>query len=445
MTISWRGAALIALGVIPVLFFPTTTFAWLWIIAVGLLCSLDAFLAADPASLTFRRSVESTIRADEVASSRVELSNPGRRNVRVELRDAWPPSLSPTPARHSLYLPSGDTVSAVTTLRPTRRGTRSSDRVSIRVWGPLGLAARQKSFDSDLSFAVLPPFIARRLLPSRLARLNELEGSTATVLRGPGTEFDSLREYVRGDDPRDIDWKASARAPELMVRTWRPERDRHVVIVVDAGRAGAELLGAPQNVESDANAIDLGEAPRMDAGIEAALLLAVLAQRAGDNVHFLAIDSQVRAHVSGRRAATVLNSIATSLVDVSPSVTPIDWPEVCGEVDRIVRHRSLIVLLTEIPAIGSDPSFIEAIGRLTRRHVVMVGNALDPSAVSLASTVGEDSNIYTQIAASESLYESGLASRDIQRLGVHTVDVDAGRLPAHIVDTYIELKKAGIL
>ena len=86
---------------------------------------------------------------------------------------------------------------------------------------------------------VLPRFSSRKHLPSRLARLRELDGRTSVMIRGQGTEFDSLREYVRGDDVRSIDWRASARRADVVVRTWRPERDRRVMIVLDTGRTSA--------------------------------------------------------------------------------------------------------------------------------------------------------------------------------------------------------------
>src|SRR5207248_11426109 len=118
-----------------------------------------------------------------------------------------------------------------------------------------------------------PPFHSRRHLPARLARLRELDGRQAVRVRGQGTEFDSLREYVVGDDVRSIDWRASARAADVMVRTWRPERDRHLVLVLDTGRTSAGRVG---------------DTPRLDAAMDAALLLAVLASRAGDRVDLIA-------------------------------------------------------------------------------------------------------------------------------------------------------------
>ena len=119
-----------------------------------------------------------------------------------------------------------------TQLRPVRRGDQQSALVTARSIGPLGLAGRQSSHRVPWQIRILPPFLSRKHLPSRLAKLRELEGMIPVLIRGQGTEFDSLREYVIGDDVRSIDWRATARRADVVVRTWRPERDRRVVIVL---------------------------------------------------------------------------------------------------------------------------------------------------------------------------------------------------------------------
>ncbi len=90
---------------------------------------------------------------------------------------------------------------------------------------------------------MLPPFRSRRHLPEKLSRLRQLDGQHRSLLRGQGSEFDSLREYVIGDDVRSIDWRATARRGDVMVRTWRPERDRRILIVLDTGRTSAGRVG----------------------------------------------------------------------------------------------------------------------------------------------------------------------------------------------------------
>ena len=158
--------------------------------------------------------------------------------------------------------------------------------MTVRLPGPLGLACRQATLDVPGTVRSLPAFESRKHLPSRLARLRDLDGRAAVRVRGQGTEFDSLREYVRGDDVRSIDWRASARNRSVVVRTWQPERDRRVVLVLDTSRVAAGRIG---------------DVPRLDSAMDAALLLAALAARAGDRVDFLAGDRTVRCPGAGRR------------------------------------------------------------------------------------------------------------------------------------------------
>src|SRR5690606_35886371 len=150
----------------------------------------------------------------------------------------------------------------------------------------------------------------RKHLPSRIARLRELDGNTSIQVRGQGTEFDSLREYVRGDDVRSIDWRATARAGTTMLRTWRPERDRHVVILIDTGRTAAARVG---------------DGTRLDAALEASLLLAALAARAGDHVHLLLYDRVVRARVTGVEGAALLPAMTDAMAGVHARLGDTGW------------------------------------------------------------------------------------------------------------------------
>ncbi len=156
----------------------------------------------------------------------------------------------------------------------------------------------------------LPPFESRKHLPSRLARLRELDGRASILQRGQGTEFDSLREYVPGDDVRSIDWRGTARSNTVVVRTWRPERDRHVLIVLDTGRTSAGRVV---------------DQPRLDHAMDAALLLAVLAARAGDRVDLLAIDRDVRVRILRTSASEVLPTFVDALAGIDPVLVETDY------------------------------------------------------------------------------------------------------------------------
>ncbi len=213
-------------------------------------------LAGSVRALEVSRYGDTARRLDEVSEVGVQVVNRGGRRVRGVLRDAWPPSAAASPTRRPVDVPPGERRRWVTTIHPRRRTELQAGRVTVRSLGPLGLAARQGNHEVPWSLRVLPAFPSRRYLPEKLAKLRILDGRTAARVRGQGTEFDSLRDYVEGDDARSIDWRATARRSAVVVRTWRPERDRRIVLVLDTGRTSAARIGA---------------APRLDAAIDAAL------------------------------------------------------------------------------------------------------------------------------------------------------------------------------
>ena len=444
MALSWRASIPIFVGIIPLFFFPAWSFIVGWVILCALLWAFDAQMAPSPRQLRIERSVDTPIAAGNPAHSRLIVRSPVP--ARLDVRDAWPPSTHPTPYAHSLLVEPEVACPLTTTLRLERRGSIRADYVTIRSWGPLRMAARQTSITAPLNLNVLPPFRAKRLLPSRLARLHELEGTTATILRGPGTEFDSLREYVRGDDPRDIDWRASARSHDLVVRTWRPERDRHVMIVIDAGRSGAMLLGDTQEGDvGDKDLVELGVAPRLDAQIEAALLLGVLADKAGDQVHMLAVDRTIHEDLAQHRGAALIREAAQAFARVQPSLLPLDWQMVVSEVSKRLRHPGLVVLLTEIPPAATDADFSEAVAALSKRHRVIVAGARDPELGRMAKDWSDAASTFTAAAASATNRDLDAGASDARSIGAYVIDCDAGFLPARLADTYIALKKAGKL
>ncbi len=259
-------------------------------------------------------------------------------------------------------LPAGERRRFVVPLLPRRRGELRSEFVVVRSDGPLRMAGRQARLASQGALRVLPPFTARRHLPSRLARLRELDGNTSVQVRGQGTEFDSLREYVRGDDVRSIDWRATARAGTTMLRTWRPERDRHVVIVIDTGRTAAARVG---------------DGVRLDAAMEAALLLAALATRAGDHTHLLMFDRVTRARVTRVDGPALLPALVDAMAPVEPQLIDTDWDAAFAQVRALTSRPSLVVLLTAQDAPEAARGFLGSLPALSRRAHVLVGTVTD--------------------------------------------------------------------
>jgi uncharacterized protein (DUF58 family) len=431
-----RAALLAALGTLPIGIWEPS---WTGILAVNaplaLACACDYALAAPVRRLSLTRSGDTSVRLGETADVTLTVTNPSNRPLRAHLRDAWPPSswlpgTEVAASRHRLTVPAGERRRVTTRLRPTRRGDRQADKVTIRSYGPLGLFARQAGHKVPWTVRVLPPFTSRKHLPSKLARLRELDGRTSVLTRGEGTEFDSLREYIPGDDTRSIDWRATARQSSVAVRTWRPERDRHILLVLDTGRTSAGRMG---------------DIPRLDASLDAALLLAALASRAGDRVDLLAYDRRVRALVQGRSASDVLPSLVNAMATLEPELIETDARGLTATALRTASRRTLIVLLTTLDAAPIEQGLLPVLSRLTQRHTVLLASVADPYIARMATSRGSTEAVYDAAAAAQAQADRHRTAEQLRRHGVTVVDATPDDLPPALADAYLALKAAGRL
>ncbi|GAB2682329.1 DUF58 domain-containing protein [Thalassiella azotivora] len=431
MVVTGRLALLVLLGVpAAVLAGGWGVLGWALVTCAAVL--LDVALAASPRTVSVRRSLPPSVRLGEPCTSDLLVTHTGPRHLRGVLRDAWPPSAGAAPGadRHRLDVPSGERRRYRTPLRPTRRGDRAAGAVTVRALGPLRLAGRQVSLPVEGRLRVLPPFTSRRHLPAKLARLRDLDGRSAVRLRGQGTEFDSLRDYVDGDDVRSIDWRATARRQHVVVRTWRPERDRRVLLVLDTSRTSAARVG---------------DQPRLDAAMDAALLLAALATRAGDRVDLVAVDRRVRARVSGSKGAQLLQSLVQAMAPLEPALVEADWSAVTAEVLDRLNHRALVVLLTPLDAGAAEEGLLPAVPVLARRHTVVVASVTDPELTRLAAGRGDADAAVDAAAAARGELERDALESALRRAGAEVVEGDPEDLPPRLADTYLALKAAGRL
>jgi len=432
----WFVALLVA-GSVPVVVLGGWPGMAAWLALVVLLVAIDLIVAGSPRALRFSREVPARVRLGESAPAVLHVTNEGRRTVRGLIRDAWAPSAGARPTRRRLALPRGERRALTTTLAPTRRGERRAAHVTVRSFGPLRIAARQATIRVAGSIRVLPPFHSRKHLPSRLARLRELDGRTSVMVRGQGTEFDSLREYVRGDDVRSLDWRATARRRDpqsggmkLVVRTWRPERDRRVVLVVDAGRTSAARIA---------------DEPRLDTAFEASLLLAALASRAGDRVDLLVYDRRVRGRVQGATGADLLSRMVDTMAPIEPELIESDWSLVPGLVRQVTAQHSLVVLLTSIDTAGASRELLAMLSQLTRKHIVVVASVTDPEVLDAARQRGDREQVFLAAAAERALLDSARVAAAIRQSGADVVTAAPADLPPALADHYLALKAAGRL
>lgn len=480
MTLTGRAGLLAAVAAVGVVVAPRPGLA---VAGFGLLLLalilVDLALAGSVRPLRMWRTGDRAVRLGQAARVELIVENPGRRRVRGVLRDAWPPSAGASPRHHRIDIPGGERRRLVTTLSPTRRGDREAVTVTVRSLGPLGIAGRQGSHEVPWSVRVLPPFLSRKHLPSRLARLRELEGQHPVLVRGQGTEFDSLREYVVGDDVRSIDWRATARRNDVVVRTWRPERDRRVLIVLDTGRTSAGRVGiaplapAPKpstdepaphprrpkrrratgqhpsdgllaSLTSTAATVPPGW-PRLDWSMDAALLLAALAARAGDRVDFLAYDRDIRAWVTGAGRTELLPALVNVMAPLEPELIEADASGMVAAILARARRRCLVVLLTDLNAASLEEGLLPVLPQLASRHLVLLAAVADPRVTAMAQGRGSAERVYDAAAAEHLTTERRSITARLRGHGVEVVDALPDDIAPALADTYLALKAAGRL
>ncbi|NKY28164.1 DUF58 domain-containing protein [Nocardia gamkensis] len=397
-------------------------------LAAGLLIDLGAVGRARDLALS--REARTTVRLGRSVEVELVAVNTGARTLRGTVWDDWPGSARAGNRTHELDLAPGTKVRFRTALTPTYRGDRVAGQVTVRLLGPLGLAGRQTRHDVPARVRALPAFRAERLLRSKVKRLQHLEGRNVANLRGQGTEFDSFREYVAGDDVRAIDWRATARATDVLVRTWRPERNRHMLMLLDTGRVSAGRVG---------------DGTRLDASIEAALLLGGLAAAAGDTVDLLAFDRRARAEVRGVGGKGLQLKLMHAMAGITPALVDTDSAGLVRAAIQRTRRRSLVVWFTSLDGAAVEENLLPVLPVLAQRHRVLIVSVTDPDVAAAATRRDNLADLYAAAAAESVLAERALVQESLRRTGIAVVAASPERLPEALADEYLELKQSGAL
>jgi uncharacterized protein (DUF58 family) len=251
-------------------------------------------------------------------------------------------------------------------------------------------------------------------------------GLRHTRRRGEGTSFESLREYVRGDDPRKLDWKASARHDKLITRQYEVERSRTVLLLVDAGRwMTAEVSGLT----------------RLDHVLNACVLLAHVAALRDDRVGLLAFAEKIHAYVPPVKGRAAVERIVDATLDVEPRLVESDYERAFAELAARHRKRSLVVLFTDVLSKDASRIVADEMRRHARRHAVLLVTLRDPEIDTLADAEPANASAaYEQAAAEDLLLERDQALARMRRDGLHVLDVDPRRLGPALVERYLDLK-----
>jgi uncharacterized protein (DUF58 family) len=289
---------------------------------------------------------------------------------------------------------------------------------------------RRGWIDVPWSVVVYPPMVSMRLRASVAQSLRRRElGRRPERQLGEGRLFESLREWVPGDDPRHIDWKATARRHKVMSRQYEAERRQHVLLVMDTGR----LLTA-----------EIGGVARLDYAVQAALELAYAAVQHDDNVGVMAFADGVQHFVSPSRGQAGLKLVLDALAVLEPKLVEPDYPGAFRYLAARNRKRALTVVFTDVIDRFASEALVANVATLRPRHLPLAVTLRNPELDQLAAIRPETSaDAYRKAAAEELLRARDEALAHMRRAGVMVLDVPPTRAAQAVVQRYLELKRHG--
>jgi uncharacterized protein (DUF58 family) len=404
------------------------------LIALALGCIADMTLVPARRSVILERIAPGAVGITDTAPVVYRLRSRWPLVVRGVLYDALPRAIARRePQPLPVTLRPQTEVALPVTFVGRDRGEFPLGPVVLRLLGPFGLVARTLRYPLADQITVIPSVAALRRfeLRSLPMRLREV-GLRVLRRRGEGTAFAGLREYAIGDDPRHIDWKATARRRRLISREYSIEQGQTVMILVDAGRLMTQLAGT---------------LPRFEYALSSALVLANVVTRAGDHAGLLVFDDEVRTYIPPTRGATALRLIRDALVPVQPTMVEPDYAAAFRTIATRLTRRSLLVMFTDVIDVRSSRSLLALTTRGARVHLPVVvalrNDALVAAATPSAATTTDA--LYESAAAEELLSARDEALERMRQAGVSVLDVKPQAMTAAVINRYLEIKGRGLL
>ena len=419
----------------------------LWLLPLALAAILGATLAdllllGRAPALDVERQLPGRLSVGREAELGLNVANPGGRAVSAEVFDEIPRDLEALdfegsdPHYARVAIPARGSAQLRYRVIPHSRGDRELGAAVALARSPLGLLRRASIAGRGQTLSVYPD-TNRFLRPEALdpRKVVAALGVKPARRRGEGTEFESLRDYVVGDDPRNIDWPATARRARLVTRHCQQERNHTLLVAVDSSR----LMGAR---------FEAGGRTKLDCAIDGALALVYTALVSGDRAGLVVFDREPHTALAPRARCAELGLFVEHLRDVQSRLVEADYRALTRHLLTERQKRSLVVILTDLGE--ADPSvLITPLTVLARHHRVLLVALRDHAFDLLDARVETGSPepageraLYRRIVLDDLLREREATLTRLRRAGLRTLDLVAEDVTSSVLNRYISLRDA---
>lgn len=311
---------------------------------------------------------------------------------------------------------------------PKKRGIYNLSDVHIAYLSRYGLIYKHKVVQSKAAIRVYP-----NLTDLKKYRLMVYKGflmrggKKVHNQRGEGMEFESLREYISGDEYNKINWKATASMNKPIVNQFEVEKNQDVISIIDSGKAMSyEVRGYK----------------KLDLAINTALILSDVANMSGDKSGLMVFNREVQQYVKPSSGGLHRNKLLEALFSIDYNRELSNFEEAFNYLNHHQKKRSIIFLFTEFETMDEASDYMKVLPSVARKHLVILFMMTKEKVVDLAkTTVKKDHELFLKGAALEILEERKKIISTLKRSGIMCIECTPDTLTTEAINQYIQLKK----
>ena len=428
----------IVIGVFAVLFLVsywlTPIYAYVWLLALAflLLTLADMVLLFKQSSLKAERILPDKFSNSDLNSVNIELHNQASVKVNVELIDEIPVQFQKRDFLKIVHIPPRKKISTSYGLRPVERGEYVFGKLNAYVSSPINLIKRRYTFNKNQMVKVFPSFIQMKKYDF-LAIDNRISQIGLKKIRriGHTMEFEQIKEYVQGDDIRNINWKATAKHRDIMVNQYQDEKSQPIYSIIDNSR----VMKMPFN-----------ELKLVDYAINSTLAFSNIALKKKDKVGMLSFSHKIGNYLPASSKMTQLQLILNQLYNIDTKFLDSDFGLLYAHLKRKITQRSLLMLYTNFEHISSLQRQLPYLKAISKKHVLVVIFFKNTELERFTDEQPENlATIYEQTIATQFKNDKYYMAKELEKHGIQTILTAPKDLSINTINKYLEIKARGIL
>src|SRR2546427_5316091 len=402
-------------------------------VALVIVAIVDACTSRLPAGVSIAREFGGRFAVGAETEVRIDIKNSTPRAVSIIVKDEYPPQMKLSGLREArVRVEAQRSAALVYGLTPPKRGRFEFGQIAVRFLSRLRLVWCETRVAGAQAVKVYPNMRRAREAELKALGARSLVAShRKTSWRGEGREFESLRDYVQGDELRHIAWTATARRGRITTRQYQIERDQTILIALDAGR----LMTARIETET-----------KLDSAVHAALALMSAAARAGDNAGLVVFGRRIKSYLPPSRGRDHLDAVLEALHAVEPEMIEPSYARAFEFISANSKRRSLVVVLTDLVDEEGSRDLLTSLRLLRPRHLPLVVTIGDRDLKAVVREPPQNEReLFTQSVAAGIMYQREAALRLVESQGGLALDVTAAALAPALLEKYLQVKERGLL